>query len=135
MSRELPYWFADVLAKHARVAIVGGPKTGKSNLANMVTDRPVIHTDDYRNMPWEAVPHAVIGAASGDRFVVEGVQAARALRKGLQVDAVVRLDKPHVPLSRGQSSMTLAVETVMRDWQEKAKPEIPIIQGGPWQPR
>jgi polynucleotide 5'-kinase involved in rRNA processing len=36
-----PQEFQQVLASHKRIAIVGGPKTGKTTLAKTVTDRPV----------------------------------------------------------------------------------------------
>src|SRR5262245_4436614 len=46
---ELPRsWFDDVLGKYSRVAIVGGPRTGKTTLSATVSDRPVIHTDDFK---------------------------------------------------------------------------------------
>lgn len=101
-----PQEFQQVLASHKRIAIVGGPKTGKTTLAKTVTDRPVYHNDDGKHIPWEDQPEYWKGQVAGqDSFVLEGVQAARALRKGLQVDAVIELDKPWVELNKGQASM------------------------------
>lgn len=99
--------FNDILKKHKRIAIVGGPQTGKTTLAKTVTDRPVHHNDNGKHIPWEDQPEYWKNQVFGqDAFVLEGVQAARALRKGLQVDAVIELDKPHVPLKPGQLAMS-----------------------------
>lgn len=43
---------ADILSQFRRVAIAGGPRTGKTTLAAAVTDRRVIATDDYMGKPW-----------------------------------------------------------------------------------
>lgn len=128
-------WFADVLAKYKRVAIVGGPKAGKTTLSRFVKDRQVVHTDDFRNYAWEDVPESVIkfvNEHSNTRgFVVEGTQVARALRKGLEVDAVVVLMEPLQTLSKGQASMAKAVMTVLADWFKKTQRRIPVLQAPP----
>lgn len=101
-----PDQFKTILSKHKRIAIVGGPKVGKTTLAKLATDRPVHHNDDGKHIPWEDQPAYWKAAVTGqDSFVLEGVQAARALRKGLEVDAVIELTKPHVELSKGQAAM------------------------------
>jgi hypothetical protein len=56
-------------------------------------------------------------AAPHDSFVVEGVQAARALRRGLVVDAVVYLDDAKAEQTDDQESMSKAVNTVFNDWR------------------
>jgi predicted GTPase len=108
-----------LIGRYDRVAIVGGPRTGKSTLANAVRDRPVIPTDSYMDLPWEDVPAKVIEAAgaAGGRFVVEGVQAARALRKGLEVDAVIVMTQPKTALTSGQAAMGKGVMTVFEEWR------------------
>jgi len=108
-----------ILAQYRRVAVVGGPRTGKSTFARTVRDRPVISTDDYMDLHWEDVPAKVIEAAgaAGASFVVEGVQAARALRKGLEVDAIIVLTQPKVDLTPGQAAMGRGVMTVFNEWQ------------------
>ena len=119
-----------ILAQHRRVAIVGGPHTGKSTFARSVRDRPVIATDDYINLPWEDVPAKVIEAAgaAGPAFVVEGVQAARALRKGLEVDAVIVLTQPKTELTPGQAAMGKGVMTVFNEWQAGRPPVVIAVE-------
>lgn len=115
-----PPWFGMVLAMHRRVAIVGGPGTGKTTLASYVQNRPVVATDAFQGMEWEAVPPAIIERTSrmGSAFVVEGVTTARALRKGLRVDAVVVLETQHRPDPLpGQLAMAKGVTTVFNEWR------------------
>lgn len=121
---RLEDWFRAVLESYDRIAIVGGPKTGKTTLCEQVADRPVFHTDDLRSIAWADVPLAVIAAiGENPRFVVEGVQVARVLRKGLEVDLVLFLSKPKVERTAGQESMAKAVRTVLNDVIE-ARPDL-----------
>lgn len=125
-------WFASVLAKHARVAIAGGPRTGKTSLSR-ANDRPniharkTIHGDDYISDDWSANSAEIVRlCAPLPSFVVEGVQVPRALRKGLIVDAVIWLDKPHVPLTKAQQAMAKGVATVFAEWRA-ANPSVPVL--------
>ena len=127
-------WFRDVLAKYKRIAICGAPNTGKTTLSRLA-DRPVIHTDDYRTRTWEAVPHAVIAdvldvAKDSDRYVVEGIQVPRCLRKGMEVDAVVYLAEPLEENSKGQAAMGKGAFTVLADWYATHK-DVPVLQAPP----
>jgi hypothetical protein len=109
--------FPAILAAHRRVAIAGGPRTGKTTIAATVSDRPVISTDSYMDMPWGDIPHKVIAdIGDAEAFVVEGVQVARTLRKGLKVDAVVYLTRPKAEVKREHVAMAKGIATVMRDW-------------------
>jgi dephospho-CoA kinase len=114
-----------------RVAIVGGPRTGKTTLSGRVTDREVLHTDTFRELPQDQQSSAVIAALAGrDRFVVEGVLAARALRKGLEVDVVIYCETERAEVSNRQRGMAKAVRTVMRDWWQAQKATgrtVPIV--------
>lgn len=118
--------------QYPRLAIVGGPRTGKTTLARSIRDRHVIGTDDFMALPWEEVPGKVIEAAgaAGRSFVVEGVQAARALRKGLVVDAVVVMTRPKTALTEGQASMTKGVATVLADWQAAHPTAVIAVEPG-----
>jgi SPP1 gp7 family putative phage head morphogenesis protein len=118
-----------LLREHARVAIVGGPKTGKTTLATKyVTDRPLISTDKFMGLAeWDKIPGCVINECERQaRFVVEGVQVARALRAGLVVDAVLYLDDAKAERLKGQASMAKAVDTIFSEWRDKNR-TTPVI--------
>lgn len=121
--------FTDLLKKYRRIAIVGGPKTGKTtHYAAMVTDRPVVHTDDWLHLPYEVVPDFVMAKVRPlDSFVVEGAaQMARALRKGLEVDAVFLTTKPKAPRKPRQISTATGTLKILRDWRH-AYPDVPLL--------
>lgn len=109
--------FQTILAKHKRVAIMGGPSTGKTELSGLVYDgRPVHHNDTAKHLPWEDQPsHWMEQTKDQDSFVIEGVHAVRAVRRGLQVDAIIHLTKPHKPQSAGQQSMHKGQHTILQD--------------------
>lgn len=103
-----------------RVVIVGPPKSGKTTLSNQF-DGVVLHTDDTIGMhDWSEGSEEVMRWMQGDYDVIEGVAAARALRKFLNTfpdespcDKVILMTNPRQQLSRGQATMAKAVETVM----------------------
>lgn len=107
---------ADILAQHDRVAIAGGPGTGKSTLAGTVDDRPVLHTDDTKALDWADQPAAIIARAHGHhRMVIEGVQVGRALRKGLAVDAIVILSEPQEARTKKQAAMAKGCDKILAE--------------------
>lgn len=111
---------AKLLDTFARIGIVGGPRTGKTMLGSQVLDRPVICTDQFRHVGWPDVPLAVIAHCDPiQSFVVEGVQVARALRAGLQVDAVLYLDTPQAEQTKAQRAMGKGIATVFADWRAR----------------
>ena len=117
----------ELLQKYPRIAIAGAPRTGKTTLSQRGDGRPVIGTDKYKPLPWGDVPLAMIRDVAGfHAYTVEGVQVARALRKGLPADAVVYLRNPVVEQSAGQESMGKGIRTVMLDWLAKtpAPPDL-----------
>jgi uncharacterized protein len=114
-----------LLTEHARIAIAGGPRTGKTTLSESVTDRTVVHTDDYSEREWSEQPQAIIEACAADRFVVEGVQVSRALRRGLEVDAVIYLDDPQVEQTKRQQAMSKAASRIFSQWRAKNR-TIPV---------
>lgn len=126
-----------VFRDYDRVAIAGGPKTGKSTLAVVGeecrlraghSEGVIIHTDASMNMPWADQPFDVIKRckAAGLRFIVEGVQVGRALRKGLEVDAVIWLSEPKTQRTKSQVSMAKGASTIFEGWAKAA--EIPIFR-------
>jgi adenylate kinase family enzyme len=101
------------------LAITGLPGTGKTTFAS-VFSFPIIHTDEFRNLPWEQQPRAVLEAiedlyADGhDMIVVEGVIVARILSRGFVPDLLFYFDGP----GRGVNSMPWIrskVDTFARD--------------------
>ncbi len=108
------------LGEAKRIAICGGPRVGKTTLAydNVFARHAKISTDDLINkVDWDSVPEEIARLTVGvERFVVEGVQAGRCLRRGLAVDLVIWLERPHVELSEGQRRMWKACRNIFSDW-------------------
>jgi hypothetical protein len=108
---------SQLLLDHSRVAIAGGPGSGKTTLASLVECRRVVHTDDWLHVGWSEVPGCVIDSLVGeDRFVVEGVQVPRVLRKGLEVDVIVWLGGSWSELTSGQRAIGAGSRTVLDGW-------------------
>jgi hypothetical protein len=122
-----PDWFREALEQYSRIAIVGGPKTGKTTLAATVSDRTVLGTDELIGLEWSALSAEVVRrGAELDRFVFEGVRVAHALRKGLTVDVVVWLSESREPLTVRQIAMRKAVVTVLTEWRLTHR-DVPVI--------
>lgn len=111
-----------------RIVILGGPRTGKTTLANSWSEcpvgTPVRHTDDLIPLGWsEASQAASLWFDEPGPWIIEGVAAVRALRKWRDqhpgerppVDRVIALWEPHVTLSKGQATMAKGVESVWRE--------------------
>ncbi len=107
-----------------RIAIVGGPRTGKTQAARAValaTGLPLVSTDDFIAMGWsQASQHVADMLADGAPRVVEGVAVARALRKSLRdrpderlIDRLVILTVPKVEQTDGQRVMASGIDTVL----------------------
>jgi len=96
-----------------RICIIGGPRTGKTTLANTMSN--VLHTDDLIELfDWSGVSEhvAMDWFARPGPWVIEGVAVVRALRKWLKSNAdgvpcerIIVLTEPHVELSKGQATM------------------------------
>ena len=120
--------FLDLLQAHKRIALIGGPHTGLEPLAETCTDRPVLHAAHYASAPWSDVPASIIETLELlDSFVLVGcVHAARALRKGLSVDAVTYLDLDHESGRISQDPLAKSVETIFRGWRRLHR-TIPVV--------
>lgn len=114
-----------------RVVIAGGPKTGKSSLAECLEAIDVArirHTDDLAHLGWsEASAAAALWFGAPGPWIVEGVAAARALRKwlashpeGKPCDVVYVLDEPVVARTPGQETMAKGCQTVFAE----VRPEL-----------
>lgn len=123
--------FAGLLKRFDRIVITGPSGCGKSTLADevRVDDRPILRSDDFKQHSWEEVPWAIITAAAkaGPSWTFEGVMGARALRKGLQCDAVVYLDKPRRPQLPGQVAQGKGIMTVFREWRQRDQGRTPVF--------
>lgn len=110
-------WFAQVLAKYDKIAIAGGPKSGKTTMAATAgDDRPVVHTDSYRDS-WDDAPRqAMEELEKHDRWIIEGIQVGRCLRKGLVPDIVIWCEIAHKPHTPGQKTMARGCKTIFNDW-------------------
>ncbi len=121
--------FKRVFDKFDKVAITGGPKVGKTTLAKMIIDRPVLHTDDQRGeTEWSKQSENVmvmVNAQHG-KCVIEGVRVPHALRKGMKVDAVIYLTHPWVEQTPRQFGMSKAVRTVFNEWRA-SHPDVPVF--------
>jgi hypothetical protein len=112
-----------------RICITGGPRTGKTTLANRIADEygdhtstTVGHTDDLiATHDWSAASLKVSRwfDAPGP-WIIEGVAVSRALRKWRKnnpgkappVDKVIVLCWPWETLTPGQAAMLRGVDTV-----------------------
>ena len=126
----MPSW-DDLLARYDRIAICGGPVTGKSILTDATTDRPVIHSDDMLGMTWSSHSQAVRDkAAQHERFVVAGVAADRAIRKGLEVDCIVHAVRSHADVyTKGQKVLKKQVDKRTRQVSRERDIPLHVFEG------
>lgn len=110
-------------AKQGRIAIAGGPLSGKSYLAQRLEQIgiPVSHTDILIETHKWGDDSAEVAQWMLERgpWVIEGVTVARALRKFMErfpdrkpCDLVVWTNSPVVKRSKGQEAMAKGVDTV-----------------------
>lgn len=103
-----------------RIAITGGPRTGKTTLAHRLGGN-VRHTDDIIHLGWSGASQAACGWLDDPGpWIIEGVAVSRALRKWRDqhpgcpppVDRVIFLAEPRETLAYGQRVMASGVRTV-----------------------
>lgn len=120
-----------------RICITGGPKTGKTTLANRLADEygdhvgtTVGHTDDLiATHDWSAASLEVSHwlDAPGP-WIIEGVSVSRALRKWMKanpdqkppLDKLIVLNYPWIAMTPGQATMAKGIDTV----QAEIEPEL-----------
>lgn len=105
-----------------RIVITGGPRTGKTTLAEMLREHPdveVFHTDETIGLGWSAASEEVATWFDfTDPWIIEGVAAVRALRKwlathpGRPCDVVYWLEEPVCERTPGQIAMANGCVTV-----------------------
>lgn len=110
-----------------RIVIIGGPHVGKTTLSLRLKDELGIsnthHSDDIKHLGWsESSEFASKWFDQDGDFVVEGVQAARALRKWLKANPgkpldvdILALPVPQTLRVKGQESMDKGVWTVFSE--------------------
>jgi hypothetical protein len=115
---------------YPRLAITGAPSTGKTTLTLKLDDgtREVFHNDDFKHLEWsKASEHIAKEINDCDKpLIVEGVTVPRALRKGMKVDAVIWLSKPHIEQKPGQVAMGKGCQTVLNEWRQ-SQPGVPVF--------
>ena len=98
-----------------RIAIVGGPRCGKSTHAAQLGMRTYC-TDDARHLPWSCQKYFWLGLQyCPGSWCLEGVQVARVLRAGLRVDKVIELWQPHEQLTTRQAALLKGTRKIMEE--------------------
>jgi hypothetical protein len=121
-----PRELARALRDFRRVAICGAPETGKTTLADTATDRPLVHTDDWRDFPIQDQARLIVDACRPhEAFVIEGCLVARALRAGLGADVLLWLMTPMAPQTDKQKSFGKGLVAVFESIRETLA--IPIV--------
>ena len=116
---------------YPRLAITGAPSTGKTTLTLKLDDgtRKIFHNDDFKHLEWSKASEHLAKEITecAKPLIVEGVTVPRALRKGMKVDAVIWLHKPHIEQKAGQVAMGRGMETVLREWRT-SNPSVPVFR-------
>lgn len=102
------------------IAIAGGPKTGKTTLANRLA-RNTLHTDDYIGPDWSSSARVIATMEWPTDLVIEGMLVPTVLRRRLDlkagvrpVDVLVLLTVSHQTLTPPQHAMALGLSTHLR---------------------
>lgn len=130
-----------------RIAIAGGPRTGKTTFAAKLDDggygKHVYHTDSVKDEDWSQA--SLIASRWFDEvdgpLIVEGVRVPHALRKWLDkhkddgqkpVDVVYLLEEPQVAQTARQRGMSAGARTVFYDILDELRARgVRIIYGLP----
>lgn len=97
--------FLDSLRPYSKIVLFGYTKTGKVKIAKSISEHlgiKLIKTDDYQHIDFKQAVYTMLGVItnlekSNIPFIIEGVQCARILRKGLETgtftpDIVIRTE-------------------------------------------
>lgn len=118
-----------------RVAITGGPKTGKTTMASTMSGT-IRHTDDLIGLGWsEASLACSRWFDEPGAWVVEGVMVPRALRKwlnrnrhGKPCDEVIFMTQPKAPTRPSHKNMSAGIDSVWLEIEgELARRGVKII--------
>lgn len=118
--------FAAALATSPRVVLGGSSRSGKTTVfAASVTDRPIVHTDDWLDggryhdpdLDWDGIARDIVRRTPAGPVLVEGVRATGVLSAGLVADCLVWLPTPLVPLSYRQEVQRKGRETRFAEYR------------------
>lgn len=119
----------------SRVAIAGGPKTGKTTLAPSFSGT-IIHTDDYIKKDIRVLMDDV--RKLKDNYVVEGTLVPNLIREFMYegpyipFDRLVVLTKPRIELTNRQWTLTGSIHKVLGQiipFMEKAGVKVEYRNG------
>lgn len=110
----------------SRLVIAGGPRTGKTTLADSMAGQRnlvALHTDDLiEGHSWsEASTMVCDWINEPGPWIIEGVAAVRGLRKWLEAhggapcERVIWMARTFEPLTPGQLTMLKGTQTIWRD--------------------
>lgn len=119
-----------LLERHGRVIVAGGTGTGKTTTCQVVTDRPVVHTDDWApasktraagprwrpGLNWSNTPAAIVSELPDGPLVIEGARGIGLMRAGAQVDCLLWLRRPVKQLDATHLASWRGRETDFSNW-------------------
>jgi adenylate kinase family enzyme len=126
--------------KTEKIAIAGRCRVGKTTLAEKLAEKTgleLIRTDDYiDNVSFDANPMFVIDKLKDMKhqgYIVEGVQVARMLRKGLrldiwQPDTVIIVENPLSPIQRRHAGIATMNRRALDEWLDKKSNDVRVIR-------
>lgn len=119
------------------IAIAGRPQVGKTTLGKRLSkelDRTLIHTDDFiEKTTFQEAPLAIIRHMKRLKtpMIVEGVQVARMLKKGLEhgwiPDIVIHVDA-NWPTEGKHRRLAAMNRKAMEHFQEKKPPYVTVVK-------
>lgn len=107
-----------------RIAIVGGPRTGKTTFARAHAEKlglPLVSTDDFIPLGWSGSGAKAADVIAGARrLLIEGVAVPRALRRLLAdhprrrpIERLIILTRPKIKRSKRQDAMAKGLAKIL----------------------
>lgn len=110
--------------RRCRIAIVGGPRTGKTTYARKLADKlglPLVNTDDFIPLGWAGSSGKAAEVIAGARrLLIEGVTVPRALRRLIEdhprrrpIERLIILGRPKIKRTKGQEAMARGLAKIL----------------------